>query len=77
MLMTFVLCRMLDSKKRPLISVIIAALDWAALTKPILGMLVDAIRTAMLSVRDARLSVLWGQPKNTLLTVSWRPRLPL
>lgn len=75
MLMTLVLCSMLDSKKRPLTSVIIAALDCAALTKPMHGMFVDAIRIAMLSVRDPRLSVRWGQPKNTLVTVSWRPRL--
>lgn len=76
MLMTLVLCSMLDSKKRLLTSVIIAALDCAALTKPMQGMLEDAIRIAMLSIRDARLSVLWGQPKNTLLTVSWqRPLL--
>lgn len=75
MLVTLVLCSMLDSKKRPFTSVIIAALDCAAVTKPMQGMFVDAIRIAMLSARDARLSVLWGQPKNTLLTVSWRPRL--
>lgn len=57
--MMFILCIMLDSKKRELTSMIMAALDLADSIKPREGRLwLEAIKMAMLSMRDLRSSVL-------------------